>query len=349
METAILMLFGILLSAAVGAATNNIANQNAKNEARAADARQLENQKELMRYQQELAQETNTIATQKGHAAEAGYNPALLYGNMPGLADISSGSAQGTMPELNKVLSKMPTGEIASFGTELVQSRLLARQVANQERVGESEFMKNMSVAIENMRNTKFQKKMETVLYNKGMAELDLLGAQKQGIDISNVRASLMLPGELEQQGLINEQIATQIKDTTEKMKNYPVERAKMRAEIKEINSVIERNNHLNALTDADLQYTQERYRGTVVERIMKEYGLTNRMLPAWLRKDEIANYYLRQPQLLGATAQLVSLGFSQEEAVQTVLWYTGSESKDVTPSAVNAISRGISALILKK
>lgn len=354
METLVLLIFGALISGLVGIASNEIDSQNQRLEAARSDKRYLDMQKELERYKVELQQENNTIATQKGHAAQAGYNPALLYsGSLPALSDTGGVSAQGTMPNLPKLsdtfASKLTPSTLAEKYLTDRDIRTREQDANTRSQVGNSEFIKNMSIAAENMRNTKFQKRMENVIYSKGMAELDIMNAQKHGIDIQNVRSQLMLPIELEQQGLINEQIATQIKDTTERMKNYPVERAKMRAEMKEINSIIERNNHLNKLTDEDLRYTQERFRGSAVERIVKEYGLTNRMLPAWLRKDQIENYYLRQPQLIGATAQLVSLGFSQEEAVQTVLWYTATESKDVGPSTVNAISRGLSALILRK
>lgn len=352
METAAILVAVIsLLGIMINAGQNAWAAEQQRKEAIAADQRQLQNQKELLDYQIEKQGETNTIATQKGHAADAGFNPALLYGNMtaPGLIDTGSGSAQGTMPDMKMLSQRLPISDIASNYLQVRQQKILQQQVNSQEHVNNSEFVRNMSIAAENMRNTRFQKTLEKNIYDKSMLELDMMKAQKEGIDIANNRASLMLPLELENQGLINEQTATQIRETNERIKNYPVERAKLRADMKYINSQIERNSRLNKLTDAQVKEVQENYRGTVVERIMQEYGLANRSLPAHLRKDEIANYYLRQPQLMGAVAQLTSLGFSQDEAVQTVLWYTASNAKDVSPSLVNAVSRGISALILKK
>ena len=350
MEAAVIAGFISLLGIIITAAQNAHATSVQAQEARSADERQLANQKELIDYQIEQQQSNNTIATQKGHAAAAGYNPALLYGSMtaPGLYDANTGTAQGTMPDLSRLAQRLPVSDIASNYLQARQQKILQQQVDSQEHVNNSEFVRNMSIAAENMRNTRFQKILEKNIYDKSMLELDIMRAQKEGIDIANNRASLMLPLELENQGLINEQTAAQIRETNERIKNYPVERAKLRADMRYINSQIERNSHLNNLTDAQLNEVQENFRGTVVERIMQEYGLVNRSLPSYLRKDQIENYYLRQPQLIGAVAQLTSLGFSQDEAVQTVLWYTASNAKDVTPSVVNGVSRALTALIRK-
>lgn len=346
------MFAGILLSAMLTDTLNQQNLEASRKEAREADQRQLENQKELLRYQTELQSDTNTIATQKGHAADAGVNPALLFSSLPDLASVSAGSAQGTMPNLpdfSKAVDKIHPADMSSLIMQNRQQALLDRQVKAQEQASTGAFMRDMSQAMENFRNTKFQKRMENVLYNKGMMELGMMGAQKKGIDISNIRAQLMLPGELQQQGLINDQISAQIRDTDERIKNYPVERAKLRADMRMISSNIDRNAKLNQVSDMDLKETQERYNGTVVQRIMQEYGLASRSFRGPGNLVDKTNLLLKDQRYVGAVAQLVSLGFSQDEAVATTLYYVATDPKDVGPSAINAVSRGLSALILKK
>lgn len=346
------MFLGILLSAMITDTVNYNRDERARREAIDADKRQLENQKELMRYQTELESDTNTIATQKGHAASAGVNPALMFNSLPGLANVSAGSAQGSVPELSdwsKVAEKIHPSDMSSLVMQNKQQNLLSRQISSQEEINHANAMLSFAKTAEELRNSKHKKRMEQIIYDQGMADLEKTRFEAQGINIQNIRAGLLLPGELENQGLINQNIAAQINKINDDLKTNAVARAKMRTEMQSIQRDMEYTEKRGKLTDAELAETQERMRGSVIERVMKEFGLNRRSIPAWARKDKIENYYLRQPQLLGAVAALTQQGFSIEEATAAAIYYQSGDSKDASPSVINAVSRGISALILKK
>lgn len=311
---------------------------------------QKQNEKELMDYSTEISANTNTIATQKGHAAAAGYSPALLYGQMstPGLQDVS-GSASGSANTIEplRLFDRMTPGNVVENIMQQRQQALLREQTNSNVALNTSQIALNNARAMEQIRDTAQRKKMEKVIYDSAMASLDFTRAQTDNMRFVTSRGQQFLPLELEQAGLLNQRTAADVQRIVS-------ETAKNRYQMSEISANIRRLDKLNEVSDAEKGSIVESTKRSAVGRIMAEMGLNNIKLPpsmrGWsLNKMENPFYYMHREQIDGALTALLALGFSPDEASRAVLYYVAESPKDVSPSLANGLSRIASALLLKK
>lgn len=338
---------------AVGLITNLLSNSSNRESQRMHDIEmanlQKQNEKELMDYSTEISANTNTIATQKGHAAAAGYSPALLYGQMstPGLQDVS-GSASGSANTIEplRLFDRMTPGNVVENIMQQRQQAILREQTHSNVALNTSQIALNNARAMEQIRDTAQRKRMEKVIYDSAMASLDFTRAQTDNMRFVTSRGQQFLPLELEQAGLLNQKTAADVQRIVS-------ETAKNRYQMSEISANIRRLDKLNEVSDAEKGNIVESTKRSAVGRIMAEMGLNNIKLPPSLRPGaDIMNsafYGMHKNQIDGALTALLALGFSPDEASRAVIYYVAESPKDVSPSLANGLTRLASALILKK
>lgn len=322
----------------LGIVINSISSQEA---ARKSDSRQLENQKELMRYENELQQSTNTIATQKGHAAAAGYSPALLYGQGFQQAEVSGGTGQGTMPDLSALgkignttaLNNVYEAIVTKRSQDMQRERLQSDIALNRQKILES-----AANTAEKTRYTGLQRQLEKTIIDQATANLHLTESQTENNKFLTRRGNLLLPGELAAQGLLNEQTARQ----TEKIVS---DTTKNNFEMAEIRANIRRINKLNEVSDEEKRSIVESVKSSAVGRIMSQYGLNKLKMPASWRKDKVWQYQ-HADQIKGAFVALRSMGFDEQEAKDAVIYYV-SDGKN-SSGVAGAIGAILGALVKK-
>lgn len=337
--------FGGLLSLVGNLVSNLFTNRQQIEANKEMSAQNLANQKELMDYQTQIAQDTNTIATQKGHAASAGYSPALLYGNMstPGLMDSASGTNTGEAPNLDKLklFDKLPVDSVANVALQRHQQELLRAQTMSNINLQNQQRLKAAAETAEQLRYTGLQKRLERTIVDMSLAELHTEQERAENLRFQTRRGNILLPGELESQGLINRETAAKISKINSDISKNFVEMAQIRATTALLGSE-------KIKTDKEVEEVQERIRGNVVGRVMREFGLAARKTPQWIRKSKDIdlsrlNEFQYGEQMRGAAATLISLGFSEYEASRAVIYYTCESPKDATPSIINGFARILS------
>ena len=348
----IIMAIIAAVSAIAGISANAITSAQQRKHDESMANLQMENQKQLMQYETELGQDTNTIATQKGHAAAAGFSPALLYGNMTTPSLVSpSGSASGaasSLPNLNmfdKVSMRDAVEPVLQKRYQDSQIQLMAsEQSLNHQRELESAMR-----TAEQSRYTNLQKTLEKTIIDQSLAQLEYTRAASESTRFYTRRGEALLPGELVQQGLINQETGARIEKIHTEVVNNRAELSRIYADVRRINSVTSLNASQESLNQSDSLRIQEQIKSSAVGRIMQEFGLTTRSLQPELRSASGLHKGLFTTQMTAAAIELKSLGFSEHEAVNAVLYYVAKDPKDVTPSLVNGATRIFSAAIAKK
>ena len=344
-----------LISAFVNIGLNANNNVEARARASEADQRQFENQKKLMDYEAELAKTQNPYSTAKGHMVEAGYSPALMYGSSPVVQSISGGSAQGS------VADTIPLGLFDKLAPkDMVEAYLGNRSqimkesgVAAQNNYYEAAATNQLSQAAENSRDTKLKNELHDVLIDTAYANLNRQKAEADNLYASTMRTNMLLPGELAQQGAITEHTRSQIDYVHSQIEHNTELNREIRANIKYLSTAAGVNDSRIALNEAEKFQVIESVKNSQLTRIMKEFGLDGRQLaPSLLRRGAVQDFmsWANAPQTKGAYIELRNLGFSEHEAACAVLYYSvPNNQKDIGPSVVNAASRALSAVILKK
>lgn len=346
--TIALILGAISLAGTIG--TTIYTNKKQEQRDIAADERALENQKAIMDYQANQTQSINTMATQKGFATDAGYSPALLYGSMstPQLYDGKGGSAQGTSSEVKmpEVFNRLDPNNVYESVVTSRDQEMRRQQVAADVLLKNKEGLLADARTAEQLRNTGLLKNMEKTLMSQMRADLALTRSQSSNLDFLTRRGEFLLPGELEQQGIINQQQRKKIEEIDSNIRKNAWEMRQISADIKRINAV-------TSLTGEQQNYTAEQTRGVIestrnsaIGRIMREFGLNERKSPTWFRSADWLHNKAYQQQMQNAVIELKNLGFSEHEAVNAVVYYVASDPKDVTPSLVNGVSRVLSTAI---
>lgn len=335
---------------AIGLIGNYFSNREASRTQRQHDLNMAEvnkqNQKELMQYEVELQQQNNTIATQTGHAAQAGVNPALLYGSMsaPGLYSSSASGGTGSsssLPDL-KLFDKIPmSNTLETMLTKRKQDMDYEKQLVDMQKMRQ-ETMESASRTAENLRNTSFQKTIEKTIFDQQVASLHLMESQGANLDFMTQRGQALLPGELVQQGLISQKTSSEIEKIASDIRVNSWEMAHLRKDMERIDSVID-------LNEVDKRGVVESTKKSALGRIMQEFGLEKRLTPPQLRNANALHNALNSEQMKGAYFTLRQMGFSEHEASNAVIYYSAQDPKDVTPSVLNSASRFFSALVLKK
>lgn len=317
--------------------------------------KQTDAEKELIDYEVSTQQNNNTIATQSGHAASAGFSPALLYGSsLPALSS-GSGTAQGTASKLNplQLFDRISPRDATEPILQQRYQEMQRARMASQNARDTSEIALNNARTMEQIRDTHQRKNLERVVYDQAMASLELTRSNRANIDFLTQRGNALLPGELVAQGLINQETEAKINKVYSDITRNSWEVSRIQHDIKRIDSAVSLNQSQTSLNYAEASGIQESTRKSAIGRIMQEFGLTSRRIPVGLRDkngiSDALNQGLHGEQMKGALIELINLGFSEREATQAVLYYVAEDPRDVTPSLVNGATRVVSSLILKK
>lgn len=317
--------------------------QQIKHDREMADINRI-NQERLMDYQNNLQQDTNMIATQKGHAMSAGYSPALMYGsNMP-QADLSGGSASGSSSSISPIqlFDRLPIDSVTSTLFQQRKQEMDAERLKyeNAEREQNANYLA-MKTAHEYY-DTQVSKRLQNTIIDKAMADLENTKANTAYTKYLTEHGLKMEPYQLVNAGLVNQETAAKIEKVKSDTTLNAVSSRHMMADIN-------RMAHLNELNDAQKAEVIESTKRSALGRVMQEFGLTNRLTPAQFRSASALHNALNNEQMKGAYICLRQLGYSEHEATNAVIYYSASDPKDVTPSTINAASRFFSALVLKK
>lgn len=351
MWSIIAMAITAVLNAIINAVENNASNtRQEKHDIEMANL-QKENQKELMDYETDIATGTNTIATQKGHFAEAGYSPALMYGSMtPASLINTSGSASGSASSLNplKMFDKLAPKDVSETLLTNQYQKMQRENLDARNALLRQQTLESAARTAEQTRYTGLQKTLEKTIVDQSLAELERTKWQGQNLKFLTERGMQLLPGELVQQGLINDQTAANIERIHSDVLNNSMEYKRIQHDIRRIDSITSLNESSEALNREDSLRVQESVKSSAVGRIMQEFGLANRKLPSNLRSGSVLHQALNNEQMKGAFIELKNLGFSEHEAANAVLYYCAVDPKDVTPSVVNGATRIFSAMVHK-
>lgn len=351
MESIIVMAIMGLFSLIANAIETKISNSEQRAHDKEMAEIQKQNQKELMDYETEIATGTNTIATQKGHMAEAGFSPALMYGSMsPAGLMSTSGSASASASSLNplKLFDKISPKDTADTILTSQYQKMQKENLEARNHLLRQQTLESAARTAEQTRYTGLQKTLQKTIVDQSLAELERTKWQGQNLKFLTERGMQLLPGELVAQGLINDQTAANIDRIHSEVLNNSLEYKRIQHDIRRIDSITSLNESSEALNREDSLRVQESVKSSAVGRIMQEFGLANRKLPSNLRSGSVLHQALNNEQMKGAYIELKNLGFSDHEAVNAVLYYCAVDPKDVTPSVVNGATRIFAAMVHK-
>lgn len=299
------------------------------------------NAEQLMIEQNSIQQNTNTWANQKGHMVSAGYSPALLYGDSMQPAQVSGGSGSGnasSLPQM-QLFDRVPLDSVAQTMLNQRQQTINAERVKAQNERDRAESQLAMMRTAHEYYNANVAKKLQNTIVEQAVADLHNTKADTEYKRFMTEHGLKMEPYQLAQAGLVNQETAAKIEEIKSQVMLNAVSGQHMRADIN-------RMAHLNELSDAEKGNVVESMKRSQVGRIMQQFGLDRRLTPASLRNTSILHKVLNDEQMKGAYLALRELGFNETEATSTVLYYTASDPKDVTPTVINAGSRFFAELL---
>lgn len=328
---------------------------------RRASERQQQHDRDMALLGQQLEQEnfdyqvnTNQRDIDRKHMIEAGMNPALMYGGMsPVTADISSGGASAGRV-MNPTDFSQQLRSATMPVTDVIRNSLDRRNTAVNESVGNSVANLNYQKQLESMARTlqtqqqnRITKRLENtivdqaeqLLLNSRIAGHDLRSqiAARDGLTASNIALN---EAKIKESGANVELLNSKILEVASNIEVNDMVRAQIAHDIKRIDAATEN-------TQLDSAKIQESIKGSQLGRIMKEFGLNAQSLPPNLRNNK-AYKNIWNTQMTAATTALIKAGFSEFEAVNSVLFYCAQDPSDVTPSLVNAASRIFSSSITR-
>lgn len=331
------------ISAIINGSSNRATNERQMEHDKEMAQINLENQQKLMDYQNNLQQETNTIANQKGHMMAAGYSPALMYASPTQAASVSGGSASGSSSSLNplQLFNRIPVDSVVQTmfqrrSQQFQRDRLLS-DVALNEQKSNYYAMQTAKEAYD----VGLRKRMERTIIDKSLADVEMQKAYAENLRFITHRGAQLLPGELAQQNVITQEMAKRIEKMDSDIRLNAFQMADIRSNINRVSKMSE-------LTDSQIRQVDESVRTSALSRVMQEFGLTQRITPPQLRSASELHNALNNDQMKGAFIELRNLGFSEHEAANSVVWYCATDPKDVTPSVINAAARIFSTAIKK-
>ena len=276
---------------------------------------------------------------------EANVSPSLMYGGIsssaPSVSSVGSSQSAGNVGRKMNVsdfLGKLDPGEYASQTIERMNAKTMQERMKAQNALDVQSVRESISRQLENQRNTSFKKRLEKTILDQEDQTLKNLKTQgeQMSFNLQYARDTRDINYEMAQLG--NAKMRKEIDLTVEKIKSEPVARQKMRAEITEIDAITHNYRANTALLGEDLHNTQ-------LHRVMQEFGINARSINGGIRNLQNITPGM-QRQMNAAKLTLESLGFSEYEASEAVLYYCATDKKDVTPSTVNALSRLLSSAL---
>lgn len=314
----------------------NMANLQAQNEEKL--------QKTMFDYQNNF----NTWSNNKSQMVEAGVNPALMYGSASPVSFDSSGSASGSassLPTFQAFKSVDPTEftsqQIAKQNADSMTSNAGTNSMLAGADISLKKAQENEAVArtAEHLRSSAERKNLEKIVYDTALANLDLTSSMGADFKSRTKERETMLP-------FRTAELDANTRRVEEEIKNQPIVRDQMRADIRRLNSVVTLNEELSTTEgykrrelSARVDSIEESLKGSRLERIMSEFGLKQRH-SGQSPKSTIQDFDERDK---AAYRALVDSGMTPSEAAAAVLWYTGVDPKDLSPSYVNGASRVLS------
>lgn len=343
---------GIIISAilsaigyAVNAAQTNKANkaQMEHDQAMAALNHRYREEEAATSFEREAT--FNQYASDVQKMQEAGLSPALMYGgsvgsSAPSVSSVGSSQSAGNVGRsvnMSDFFGKLDPAEYTEQAIQRMNARTMAEKTRSDISLQKQYELESISRTLENKRETAFKKNLETTLFNQEQQKLNQLRIGNETGEFNLQFAKDTRELEMEKLRLENDKIRKDIDLTVEKIKSEPVVRAKLSAEIQEA-AAATANYYANA------SLTQEKLKEGQLGRIMQQFGLNARTLNPMMRNADLFNLPFAT-QMKGAQIALQELGFSEFEATNAVIYYMAENPKDVTPSAINGISRVLSSL----
>lgn len=343
---------GLILSAVLGAAGIGINAYQTKK----ANQAQREHDEAMAalnhRYREEEAASSfereatfNQFASDTEKLRTAGLSPALMYGqysgnSTPQVSSVGSSQSAGNVGRTfnaSDFLGKLDPAEYTEQAIQRMNALTMKEKTASDVKLQNQLLLESASKTAENQRNTAFKKRLENIVYNQEEQMLNKMRTETQSAewDLQFKRDTRDI--QLEKLQLGNVELRKKIDYVVEQTKTEPVKRVQLRKEMEMLDASV-----LNY--GANTKFVQEQTRSGQVGRIMQEFGLSARHFPANFRPQDI-HHGPWQKQMQGAKLALEELGFTPFEATSAVLYYTCMDAKDVTPSAINGVSRILSAI----
>lgn len=277
---------------------------------------------------------------------EAGISPSLMYGGSisPAVPSISSvGSSQGAgnvgkKPDISSFLGKLDPLEYGSQTIERMNAQTMKEKTRSDIMRNNQDILESISRQNENMRNTAFKKSVEGIERDQMMQTLHNLELQGRSLDFDIGMKTDLKPLQMRKAQLENDELVKRIDYAAEQIKTEPYKRAQLASEVRLANKSIEE-------MEQGISESKERVHMAVVDRVMKQVGLNARSInPAIRTLSNISP--VMQGRISAGVIALEEAGIDHDEAVRTVLYYCATDTKDVTPSSVNAFSRIVSSLV---
>lgn len=291
----------------------------------------------------------NQFSSDMQKMQDAGLSPALMYGSYSGNStpQVSSVGSSQSAGSVNKTtnfsdfLGKLDPAEYAESSIQRMNARTMKEKTASDIELNKQNIAESISRTLENQRNTAFKKNLETTLFRQEQERLKNLqiGNEVSAFDLQFKKDSREL--DMEKKSLENQQIRKNMDLISEKIKTEPMMRAQIAKNMEQI----------DASTDnyyANTAVLQESLKGSQLGRIMQECGLNSRAMNIPGMRDMANLTPAVQDRLHAASLLLQECGYSEYEANKAVLFYCAQDAKDVTPSAINGLSRIFSAGIKK-
>lgn len=317
---------------------------------RRAQERQIQHDKDMAELELSLNKDMfdytsnfNSWANNKGQMIEAGLNTALMYGGTSPVTGDTSGASASSSDV------KVPTDFRSSFRS-LDPAEYLANSIAekngramranaeSEAALNRQRTLESMAKTLEQQRQTKYNKLLETTLFDIQKQTLLNMGAEnanirseiaaRDAITPSQVALNYQKVGESEANVRHLNQLA---KLTAEQVKTQPLVRQQLTYDMERIQAA---TTNLGANTAG----LQESIKKSQLGRIMQEFGLNAQTLKGWQRNNDVYKS-IWTTQMSAATTALMQSGFSEFEAVNAVLYYTAENPSEITPGLVGAVS----------
>lgn len=315
---------------------------------------QAKNEENLQKTMFDYQNSFNSWSNNRSQMVEAGFNPALMFGGSSSPVTFeSSGSASGSASNLPQMSPLFKSIDPFEFGNQQIAKQnadSLSMNAGTNSAVGTADValkkqqtLESASRTAENVRNTALQHRMENVIYDTAMANLMETSARAADFKSRTRERDTMLQPRIENLEANTRRIVTEIE-------REPLVRAQMSADIRRLRSVVRLNDEMSTTEGvkrkkmaSEIDAIGEGLKSSRLERIMSEFGLKQRHKGSDKGYVSLSDFDSRDRE---AYMALISAGFSPTESAAAVLWYTGVDPKDLTPSIINGASRVLSGTI---
>jgi len=340
-------LIGVIVSAILSAIGYGVNAYQTKK----ANERQIEHDQAMAalnhRYREEEAVSSfereatfNQFASDTQKMQEAGLSPALMYGgsvgsSAPSVSSVGSSQSAGNVGRsvnMSDFFGKLDPAEYTEQAIQRMNARTMQEKTRSDVSLQNQYELESISRTLENKRNTAFKKSLETTLFNQEQQKLNQLriGNETGEFELGLAKDTREL--EVERRRLVNKEMESSVRKIEEEIKNQPVMRQKMRTEMDTL--MAQKDNYYS-----NSALLRETMKTSQISRVMKEFGLSARILPPKFRADDLNKSHWT-PQLKAAKYVLMENGFSDFEATYAVLYYVCKDADNLTNQMISAASK---------